>query len=185
LNFDYPGYELKFIQTDRCKTGDDHKFTIIYKFFSPITHFHYILRAEYHTGDFFGVKFYCKKDRGSDFKYNKIINKGDLGNIIVTCIKVIPLLLINFPNASFGFMGARSVDFKSLKTEQYFANQRYRIYSYIAPLKIGASTFHHISYEKVSSYILINKNFTDLGEKENEIKAMINRCYLDLPDLMV
>ena len=82
-------------------------------------------------------------------------------------------------------MGARSVDFKSLKTEQYFANQRYRIYSYIAPLKIGASTFHHISYEKVSSYILINKNFTDLVEKENEIMAMINRCYLDLPDLVV
>ena len=129
MNFDYEGYELKFIQKKPCKDGSDHLFSLIYKFFSPVTRYIYILHADYHRDDFFAIKFYCKKDRHSDFKYSKIINKGDIGNILMTCIKIVPILLNVFPNASFGFIASRSIDDATQKVESYINNQRFRIYS--------------------------------------------------------
>ncbi|MGN6530349.1 MAG: hypothetical protein ACTHK0_01170, partial [Ginsengibacter sp.] len=69
---------------ESVKTAGAHLFSFIYKFYSPVTKYFYILHADYHEGDFFAVKFYCKKDRHSDFKYSKIINKGDVGNILMT-----------------------------------------------------------------------------------------------------
>jgi len=128
LTFDYPGYALQFVQGDRCNDSTPHQFTYIYKFFSPITKYHYIVRAEQHSGNVLAVKFYCKKDRGSDFKYSKIINRGDLGNIIMSCAKVIPLLLQQFPHASFAFAASRSVDKSNGTIENYEQTQRFRLY---------------------------------------------------------
>lgn len=115
-----------FVQKRACKDSSAHLFSCIYKFYSPVTKYFYILHADYHEGDLFAVKFYCKKERHSDFKYSKIINKGDMGNILMTCIKVIPLLLNDYPEASFGFIGSRTVDETSRKVESYINNQRIR-----------------------------------------------------------
>lgn len=79
MTFDYNGYDLKFIQCDKCNDESKHLYTKIYKFFSPITHYSYIIRAEYHELDVYAIKFYCKQFRHSDFKYSKIVNKGDFG----------------------------------------------------------------------------------------------------------
>ena len=75
MEFDFPGYPVKFIQRQRCKDPSAHLFTLIYKFYSPVTKYHYVIRAEYHEEDVFAMKFYCKKDRKSDTKYAKIINR--------------------------------------------------------------------------------------------------------------
>ena len=83
LTFDCEGYELKFIQQDYCADGSAHLFSRIYKFYSPVTKYFYVVRAEYHEEDVFGIKFYCKKDRGDVLKYSKIVNKGDVGNILL------------------------------------------------------------------------------------------------------
>jgi len=180
LTFDYSGYELKFIQKDNCRDGSPHLSTYIYKFYSPITNYHYIIRADYHEGDVFAVKFYCKKDKRSKYKYNKIVNKGDIGNIFITCIKVIPLLLNIYPNASFGFAGARTIDFKSKKVEGYANNQRFRTYCYTISLKIGTETFTHFEYENISSYLLLNNNNSNLKEKEELIIKMFSSTYNEL-----
>ncbi len=91
--FDYPGYDLQFIQKRRIKDGSAHLFSFLYKFYSPITELQYVLTADYHEGDFFAIKFYAKMLRKSDFKYSLITNKGDVGNLLVTCLKCVPLLL--------------------------------------------------------------------------------------------
>ena len=158
MTFDYPGYELTFIQKRPCKDKSAHQFTLIYKFYSPVTKFFYVLRAEYHSEDVFAIKFYCKKDKSSDFKYSKIVNRGDTGNILVTCAKAVPLLLIDYPTASFGFGAARSVDKKNNTVEPYVSNQRFGIYRKVAAEKFGSTTFEHIEYEKISCYLLINKS---------------------------
>jgi hypothetical protein len=180
LTFDYKGYELKFIQRTRCRDGSAHLFTFIYKFYSPITKYHYILRAEYHEEDVFAIKFYCKKDKTSKYKYNKIVNKGDIGNILITCITVIPLLLKIHPNASFGFAGARTIDNRSKKVEGYSNNQRFRTYSYVISSKIGTETFTHFEYEKVSSYLLLNNANSLSLEKEELISKMFSSTYTEL-----
>jgi len=91
VEFNYSGYPIKFIQKDRCKDSSEHLSSHIFKFYSPKTQYHYIIRAEFHREGVFAVKFYCKKDRKSDFKYSKIVNKGDIGNIVISSLKVIPI----------------------------------------------------------------------------------------------
>jgi hypothetical protein len=156
-------------------------FSFIYKFYSPVTKYFYILHADYHEGDFFAVKFYCKKDRHSDFKYSKIINKGDVGNILMTCVKVIPLLLNDYPEASFGFIGSRTVDEISRKVESFINNQRFRIYRQLIPLKFGQKTFAH--FEQISGYLLINRRCDDIKRKEKELIRMLAATYNNLPDI--
>lgn len=182
MNFNYPGYNLKFIQKSNCKDKSAHLFTIVYKFFSPITTYNFIINADYHEEDVFAIKFYCTKDKRSDYKYNKIVNKGDLGNIFISCAKVVPLLLLEYPTASFGFCGARTVDFKSKKVENYINNQRFRIYKNIVSMKFGTKTFTHYEYEQISSYLLIN-NKSNVIISEKNIKKMFSSNYNNLPDL--
>ncbi len=182
MTFDYPGYELKFIQRERCKDGSAHLYTYIYKFFSPVTCYHYIVRAEYHQGNVFAIKFYCKKDRKSDFKYSKIVNKGDVGNIMMSCAKVIPILLKLNMTASFGFAASRSIDNLNKTIEYYSQTQRYRLYRYMIPLKFGHVTFEHIAYDTISCYLLYNKN---APEPRTEIEQMFKNTYGDLYDIVL
>ncbi len=182
MTFDYPGYILNFVQKRICSDNSAHLFTTVYKFYSPATKHHYIINADYHEEDVFAIKFYCSKDKRSDFKYNKIVNKGDLGNIFITCAKIVPLLLKSYPTASFGFCGARSVDFKSRKVENYINNQRFRIYKNIVSIKFGTLTFTHYEYEQISSYLLVNNN-CNASVSEKRIKKMFSSTYNNLPDL--
>lgn len=182
MTFDYPGYPLNFIQKTNCNDLSAHLFTLVFKFYSPVTKYYYIINADYHKEDVFAIKFYCVKDKRSPFKYNKIVNKGDIGNIFITCAKIVPLLLQEYPTSSFGFCGARSVDFKSKKVENYTNNQRFRIYKKIVSLKFGTKTFTHYEYEKISSYLLINNN-SNVVLSEKRIKRMFRLTYNNLPDL--
>ncbi len=182
MTFDYAGYNLNFVQKTNCKDKSAHLFTLVYKFYSPITKYNYIINADYHTEDIFAIKFYCVKDKRSNFKYNKIVNKGDAGNIFITCAKIVPLLLKDYPTSSFGFCGARSVDLKSKKAENHSNNQRFRIYKHIVSLKFGTKTFRHYEYEKISSYLLVN-NYYNTVIAEKKIKTMLRATYNNLPDL--
>lgn len=180
MTFDFPGYELRFIQRARCNDGTSHLYTYIFKFFSPVTSYHYVVRAEYHVYDVFAVKFYCKKDRKSDYKYSKIVNKGDLGNVIMSCAKVIPLLLKTHPKASFCFAASRSVDFQNKTIEDYGQTQRFRLYQYMIPLKFGLKTFEHFAYVAISSYLLYNRA---AGSTKEDIEIMFKSTYTDLSEI--
>lgn len=181
--FDYPGYDLQFIQKRRIKDGSAHLFSFLYKFYSPVTELQYVLTADYHEGDFFAIKFYAKMHRKSDFKYSLITNKGDVGNLLVTCLKCVPVLLETHPTASFGFVGSRTYDKVSKKLEDYSNTQRFRIYREFVMAKIGADIFKHYEYEDISGYLLVNRNCAmDIEAKERELVTMLAETYNDLPN---
>jgi hypothetical protein len=183
LRFGYAGYELEYVTKKPCRDGSAHQFTLIFKFYSPRTGYIYILNADYHSEDVFGIKFYVKQHRKSDFKYSKITNKGDLPNILVTCAKVVPILLQQYPGASFGFVASRSVDEKTKKVEDLPNNQRFQAYAYLTARKFGTKTFAHISYPKISSYLLLNRNCSNIEEKERAIIRMFQETYQAILDL--
>lgn len=184
MRFDYPGYDLDFVQKRPCKDGTAHKFTLVYKFYSPLTKYIYILHADYHDEDFFAIKFYVKQHSKSDFKYSKITNKGDLPNILVTCAKVVPVLLKEYPTASFGFAASRSLDEVTKKVEDLANNQRFQTYAYLAAQKFGTRTFAHIDFPKISSYLLLNKNCENIEEKQRRIIAMFQETYNTMLDIV-
>lgn len=183
MTFNYPGYPLIFIQKQPCSDNSEHLFSLKYKFYSPKTKFWYILHADYHQNDAFAIKFYCKKDRHSEYKYSKIVNKGDLGNLIVTCAQVVPLLLAEYKTASFGFGAARSVDKNNKTVEPLNYNQRFNLYKYFAEQKFGTRTFEHFEYPQISCYLLVNRNCEGVLEKEKIIVGMFSNCYRTLPDV--
>ena len=177
------GYALKFIQKQKTNDESDHQFTLIYKFKSTKNKWNYIIRAEYHTGDIFAVKFYAQQHSKSDLKYSKITNKYDVLDILVTIAKLIPELLPQYPTASFGFAGARTIDEKSKKVEGYEKNQRFRVYRKVVVELIGDKTFTHYEYEKISGYLLINNANQNIAKKEKELILMFRTNYSDLPDI--
>ncbi|WP_412468281.1 hypothetical protein [Pedobacter sp. KLB.chiD] len=183
MRFDVPGYPLIFIQKELCKDTSAHEFTYIYKFRSPATRYNYILRADYHNEDVFGIKFYAQPHRHSDLKYSKITNRGDVPNILVSCLSVVPILLAQHPTASFGFIGARTVDKASQRIEGHQNTQRYRIYKELVKEKIGELTFEHVDYEQLSGYLLLNRAAGNLKIKEAAIIDMFTETYNNLLDV--
>lgn len=177
------GYELTFVQKRPCKDKSKHLFTLIYKFKSPKTGLVYVVLADYHEEHVFAIKFYAKRHRKSDFKYSKIINRGDLSNILVTNASLIPQLLENYPGCSFGFIGSRTFDKKSGKVEQYQFTQRYRIYKEFVRQLIGDETFVHYQYNEFSAYLLINRKHKDIVKAERAIAKMFTETYNNLPDI--
>ena len=158
-------------------------FTLIYKFHSPVTKLHYILRADYHAENVFALKFYAQKDSHSDYKYSRIINKGDIFNILITCLRVVPQKKQEYPAASFGFIGARSIDPISKRAENYENTQRFRVYSKIVEETIGNQTFAHYQYEGISGYLLVNRAIPDTDAQEELIRQMFARTYQNLLDI--
>jgi hypothetical protein len=184
LNFDCLGYSLKFVQKRPCKDASNHLFTLIYKFYSPLTKYIYILHADFHEENVFAIKFYAKKDRASDYKYSRLTNKGDVGNILITCLKAIPIILQDYPEASFGFIGSRTIDKASRTAEDYQNNQRFRVYRKIVEQKIGFNLFEHYVYEAISGYLLVNKLTRQaINTREKAIVKMFEKTYQNLPDL--
>lgn len=139
-----------------------HLFTM-----SPITKLKYILRTDYHDQDVFGINFYTSCHKRSDHKYSKITNKRDVGHILISCLNVIPIILQDYPNASFGFIGARTIDFASNTVENYKNTQRFPIYKEVVPYKIGPKTFEPIEYRDLSGYLLVNIKSGDIEKKIN------------------
>lgn len=187
MTFEYPGYNLDFIQRDACRGEDQggHLFTFIYKFFSPVTNYKYIVRAEQYECDAFAIKFYCQKHSGHDYKYSITTNKGDLGNIMITCLSVVEKVLEKFPNASFAFVGARSYDKKSKTIESRMPTQRFVIYKYIVSKLIGQATFEHFVYDGASSYALVNKGCGNVEITERMISNMFRFTYPNLRELQM
>lgn len=175
---DRTGYPLKFIQKDRCKDNSAHKSTYIYKFYSPKTKLNYIIRCEYHLEDVFAIKFYCKKDKKSDLKYSLLVNRGDVANILITCLKVIPILLQKIPNASFAIIGAPRID--KIYEEPSSNNVRFRVYSAIAKAKIGRVMFSHYHNEHISGYLLVNNHVDNVEAKKMAIQKMFTETYNEI-----
>lgn len=178
MSFDSKGYELSFVTRDNSRELSCIKFTNIYTFYSPVTKLRYIVRAEYHDEDVFAIKFYVKNHAESAHKYNLVTNLGDTRNIIITCAKVIKILLNDFPLASFAFMGSRTYQNIPHKyQEPHQNNQRFRIYSQFIQSTFGIRTFTHFQYREIGGYLLINNKNEAIQEKERSIVKMIFKNY--------
>ncbi len=181
--FDRPTYPLQFVQCNRLKDESGNLPTFIYKFFSPRTRLIYIVRVECLRENLFALKFYCKKDRKSDRKYQKLTNRGDVSAILKTCLSVLPEMLQQFPESSFCFIASRSLDQYNHLREAMAANQRFRVYREFINQMVGEERFTHVVNEAVSGYLLLNNCNQQPENKIAEIKTWLAYTYPDLGDL--
>lgn len=89
-------------------------------------------------------------------------------------------LLEEHPKASFALAASRSFDSVTNTIEPYEKNQRFRIYQELIMRYVGLDIFEHISYEKISCYLLLNKNNYNLEAKRDEIENSFRNTYDEL-----
>lgn len=82
--------------------------TILYRFKTSITR--YTVEVEHYHHNIFILKFYRTCDRKSKLKFNILTNEFNSTKIIATCVHIMLSVLKKNPSASFGFIGANTID---------------------------------------------------------------------------
>ena len=90
----------------------------IYHFRSSRTKKWYIVRVEEYPNKFFGIKFYLKDDRLNPHKYNRLTGLNEPRPIINTCIAILMELAEQYPDSSFGFIGANLIGESEKETKR-------------------------------------------------------------------
>lgn len=117
-----------------------------------------------------------------DFRDNMLIQPILKGTVNANIYKD-PMLLAKHPEASFGFIGSRTIDRLANRVEKYQKTQRYRIYKELVLEKIGKATFKHVDRPEMSGYLLLNKKPGKLKTREKAIMAMFEVTYNDIFDV--
>lgn len=176
--FNSEGYPFRFIQCNPCRDGTGHECTFIYKFLSPDTGHSYVVEAARHEGNMYAVKFYSKRHRGHDLKYQLMVNRGHVPAILRTIADISIDILGRDPGASFVMVGVRSVDTVSGTMEPPVPSRRYRIYRVFVSRMFGPETFQHYELDRLSAYALVNrKRHPDLEAAKVRFLAMFKASY--------
>ena len=174
----------KLILVDKvvAKDDSDHLHTLIYAFKSQDNNQRYIVRAEYHREDVFGIKFYAKNHEQSEKKYQLVTNYKHPIRVFITCAIVLPILKSEFETASFGFIGARSI-IKDAIIEDKRENVRFKIYTKHIPQLVGDDLFEHFEYPKISSYLVVNRTCGDIKKRKKAIEDVFFKNYPQIHQL--
>ena len=147
---------------------------LIYHFRSTRTKKWYIVRVEQYPNDFFGVKFYLKDDRLNPHKYNRLTGLNEPRPIIYTCIAILMELAEQYPNSSFGFIGA------NLLGESERETKRFRVYRRVLTTYFSEEYYLHYQIVEKSAYALVRKNVLENNPNIiNEISTYFSDNYTD------
>jgi len=124
---------------------------LIYHFRSTRTKKWYIVRVEQYPNEFFGIKFYLKDDRLNPHKYNRLTGLNEPRPIIYTCIEILMELAEQYPNSSFGFIGANIIGESEIETK------RFRVYRRVLTTYFSEEHYLHYQIVEKSAYALVRK----------------------------
>lgn len=179
-------YLLRYVQIDRkgSDISGNPELTHVYSFFALSKKhnslFKYIIRVEKYE-DCFAIKYYCTRNKHSEFKYSRVLNLFDAietKRIMETCASVIPIILKSYPDASFVFNGSRTHDSGNY-VESTSKTQRYRIYIELVRRLFGQEVFDIKYYDDSSSCIFVNRKANaDTRAAARRIFIMFSEIYL-------
>ncbi|HEY5327758.1 MAG TPA: hypothetical protein VIJ27_12215 [Mucilaginibacter sp.] len=149
-----------------CRVGDHSSLTINRKYVEHLTIYSfrtnlypYLIEVERYPYDIYVLKFYRRKHKGNKQRYNLLSNEGKCSRIVATCFSIFLDIYNQNPLASFGFLGANTVDEKTGKIESKNQTKRFRVYKRAVFNYFGEETFSHFESPDNSIYLAIsNKN---------------------------
>ena len=107
LDSSYPFY---FVMNEKGDADNGILTVKLYRFKSTKSKITYIVRVEIYQNHVYAVKFYTKNSRHSKNKYSLMTNTNEPRFIIHTCINIMLSIYKNDKMASFGFIGASSIN---------------------------------------------------------------------------
>lgn len=158
-------YPCAFIMNDYSEKDKNLNYIAYYRFKSLKSNLFYIIRVEVYDKHVYGLKFYLKKMNFSRRKYSFITNTNEPRTIIYTIFHLMKEeILRNDSMASFMFVGNAD------EGMSYENTRRYRFYSQMVRNTISDEFFLHIVSDKVSLYILLNKQN---AKQEPELQELV------------
>ena len=143
-------YPHKFIQSNSSDFYDFEK-EHLYTFTGKGNH-RYLIRVEEYSHNFYAVKFHLKAHSDSNDKYCLTTGYNDMAGCVRTCIQVMLEIAEQNPIASFGYIGANSLDEAKENTK------RFRVYNRVMQNFFLPANYAHHFLEKESAYLLLRKN---------------------------
>lgn len=153
---------------------------LLYRFKSTYTNQTYMVRVEEYLYHFYGVKFYLKAHAHSDQKYNLLTGFNEPRQLVRTILCMMIDIHKKDAKASFGFIGAETIQEQELRKQTGIEKMTKRMSFYRQMLNSyfpqeDAYYVHYIDEAK-STYLIINK-----GElkKDPELIQKINQYFSD------
>lgn len=138
---------------------------------SSKTHKTYYVYLEKHKNNFYALKFCLKDHRKYPTKFSINTNLNEARPLIYTCIRIILDFFKKHPEASFGLIGSASKqevvngNIQKLEHPEEKPNtKRYRVYRKLITTFFSEQHFIHQSNEKNSTYILLNRNQSNINK---------------------
>lgn len=161
-------YPHKLIQSVSSKIYGFEK-EHLYTFIGKGNH-RYLIRVEEYRYDFFAVKFHLKAHTDSKNKYRLVTDYRDMQGCVRTCINVMLEIAAKNQLASFGYIGANSMEEVKENTK------RFRIYNRVMQNFFLPANFAHHFLKTESTYLLLRKNNL---EKHSAIFEMAKEYLLE------
>ena len=166
------GYDFRLVHTDR--RNEAHLQTkYLYRFKTRFNRT-YLVEIEEYRYDTYAIKFYLKNHADSPNRYNLLTHDGDAFRILSTCLSIIADLLSKNQYASFGFIGAPTLEEKEKERETN--NKRFRVYRQMTQNRFSTDRFSHVMNEDKSTYIILNKRNPEPNLLA-KVEAMFRECY--------
>src|SRR6185437_4490791 len=155
----------------------------LYKF--TTTKKRYLVIVERYQYNIYVIKFYADCHALSKNKYHLLLKDEQPAPIIRTCINIMLEFFALNPRASFGFIGAASVN-KTRKgkivSEGKENTQRFRVYQTLMFNFFGQETFEHSQNVRRSAYLLINRQNQPIDGFKARAEEMFRQMYLNLEE---
>jgi hypothetical protein len=145
----------------------------------------YQVRVERYEGDIYVIKYYADCHSQSKNKYNLLLKDERPAPIIRTCVNIMLGIYTANPSASFGFIGAFSLnkERKGKVVQEGKSNtQRFRVYQTLIYNFFGQDTFEHSENVEHSAYLLINRQNDPIGVFKERAEEMFKQLYLSLEE---
>lgn len=174
--FEYQKITYQSLVNEKYRKGITH-----YRFHSE--KYPYLVHVEHYVNNIYVVKYCMAKHKNNSKRYNLLIRDYKCSRIVSTCVRIMLSVLKKDPKASFGFMGAHTINLSKEFEENRENTKRFRIYKYAIEDLIGEEQFTHYMDKTNSTYFLSNNSVSQNSNLSENAYNMFLEIYPRLAGL--
>jgi len=132
----------------------------------------YLIEVERYPHQIYVFKFYKRIHKKNKQRFNLMTNEGKCSRIVATCFSIFLNIYDKNPLASFGFLGAHTIDKRRNIEEPKSETRRFVVYRQAVQNYFGVETFTHFSNPETSIYLAVsnkNKDVFSIAQKASTI----------------
>ncbi|MEP6613239.1 MAG: hypothetical protein ABJA76_15170 [Mucilaginibacter sp.] len=173
-------YRFHKVGVDKAFNKKYLKEIITYSFRSA--HHYYLVEIEVYSSDIYIVKYYLKKHKHNPLKYNILTNEYRSSKVISTCIRIMLQIHSKNPMASFGFLGANTINRATGYEESKRTTKRFQVYKLAMYALFGTQTFTHYTDIEHSAYLMVSNKVKSVDEVKENAKKMFEDIFPELAE---